>query len=148
MFAIQRLSTRSVRGYYEAMDMTLGILSYLIPSFILGFVWHLKLFEARYRALEIYRDDVIIPFGLLSMFTQAVIFSYVYLHLIQGLSESMLTHGFIYCAAGALLSWSFSTLAVGAKNKMTSVRDFFVIETGYTVVQWVLVAIATVLVIG
>src|SRR5712692_5893782 len=40
-----------------------GVLAYLAPTFVLGFVWHLILFPRYYEALAIYRKDVIIPFG-------------------------------------------------------------------------------------
>ena len=53
-----------------------------------------------------------------------------------------------YAAFGALLSWSFSTLAVGAKNVMNSVPRFFLIETAFTVVQWLIVAPLTALVLA
>lgn len=44
-----------------------GALSYLVPTFALGFVWHLVAFKGYYGALATYRHDVIIPFGFLSM---------------------------------------------------------------------------------
>ena len=48
-------------------------------------------------------------------------------------------------AFGAALSWSFTTLAVAAKNVMTSVPDYLVIETAFTTVQWVMVGPLTAL---
>jgi hypothetical protein len=44
-----------------------------------------------------------------------------------------------YAVFGAVLSWSFPPLAVAAKNVMTSVPHYLVIETGFTVVQWIMV---------
>jgi hypothetical protein len=44
-----------------------------------------------------------------------------------------------------MLSWSFTTLAVAAKNVMASVPDYLLIETAFTIVQWTLVAPLTVL---
>jgi hypothetical protein len=44
-----------------------------------------------------------------------------------------------------MLSWSFTTLAVAAKNVMASVPDYLLIETAFTLVQWTLVAPLTVL---
>ena len=41
----------------------LGVLAYLVPTFALGFVWHLILFTRYYESLAIYRKDVIIPFA-------------------------------------------------------------------------------------
>ena len=53
-----------------------GVLAYLVPTFALGFVWHLVLFESYYDAMAIYRPDIIIPFGFLSMVIQAVVFAW------------------------------------------------------------------------
>ena len=41
----------------------LAILAYLLPTFALGFVWHLVLFKDYYESLAIYRTDIIIPLG-------------------------------------------------------------------------------------
>jgi hypothetical protein len=46
---------------------------------------------------------------------------------------------------GAALSWSFTTLAVAAKNVMASALAYLLIETGYTGIQWLMVAPLTVL---
>jgi hypothetical protein len=46
----------------------LGLAAYVVPTFALGFTWHLLLFAQQYDGLQVYRADVIFPFGLLSMF--------------------------------------------------------------------------------
>ena len=48
----------------------LGFAAYLLPSFPIAFVWHLVLFEQKYHALQIYRDEPVIAFGLGSMIIQ------------------------------------------------------------------------------
>jgi hypothetical protein len=48
-------------------------------------------------------------------------------------------NGFTYGAAIGVLSWSFTTLAVGAKNIMASVPDYLMLETAFTVLQFVIV---------
>lgn len=117
----------------------LGALCYLIPTFVLGFVWHLVAFEGYYAALAIYRDDVIIPFGFLSMSIQALLFAWIYARLFA--SRARLTARALgYAAFGAALSWSFTTIAVAAKNVMSSVPDYLLIESGYTIAQWLIVA--------
>ena len=42
----------------------LPVLAYVIPTFALGYAWHLVLFDSYYKALQIYREDIIVPFGL------------------------------------------------------------------------------------
>lgn len=49
-----------------------------------------------------------------------------------------------YALFGALLSWSFTTIAVAAKNVMSSVPDYLLIESGFTLVQWIIIAPLTV----
>jgi hypothetical protein len=117
----------------------LGLAAYLVPTFPLGFFWHLTWFEQNYQALGIYRPDPIIPFGLASMLVQAVIFSLVYPRIFIVGRGSWLRNGLLYGLGLALLSWSFTTLAVAAKFPMTSIADYLALETGFTVVQFAVV---------
>jgi hypothetical protein len=117
----------------------LAVLAYLIPTFALGFVWHLLLFEGYYSALAIYRDDIIVPLGFASMLIQAVLFAWIYEYAFASRGGAVLSQGLAYGAFGAVLSWSFTTLAVAAKNVMASVPDYLAIETAFTVVQWLIV---------
>ena len=116
----------------------LNLLAYVVPTFVLGFVWHLVLFAQYYRDLGIYRSDVIIPLGLSSMVLQGAVFAFVYPRLVAE-PESM-TGALRFGAIAALLSWTFTTLAVAAKHPMTSIGGFVAIETAFTVVQFLLVS--------
>lgn len=116
---------------------TLALLAYLVPTFMLGYVWHLVLFGDYYRDLGIYRPDIIVPFGFLSMLLQGSIFATAYLRLED--RPTALSSGLRFAAVAALLSWTFTTLAVAAKHPMTSVGRFVLIETAFTVVQFLLV---------
>src|SRR5215471_3304436 len=127
------------------MRFGLGVLAYLAPTFALGFVWHLVLFHDYYEHLAIYRKDIIIPFGFLSMLVQAFVFACVYQQAYAQRDGSLLSRGLTYAAFGAILSWSFTTLAIAAKNVMTSVPDYLIIETAFTVVQWIMVGPLTAL---
>ena len=120
------------------------VLAYLVPTFALGFVWHLVLFQSYYDALAIYRRDIIVPFGFLSMLIQAAIFAWVYEKAFSAGRGAFFSRVCRYGLVGAVLSWSFTTLAVAAKNVMTSVADYLLIETAFTIVQWTLVATLTV----
>lgn len=124
--------------------LLIGAVSYLIPTFALGFVWHLIAFKGYYDALAMYRKDVIIPFGFLSMSIQAVLFAWIYSRVFS-LWPDLKARALGYTAFGAVLSWSFTTIAVAAKNVMTSVPDYLLIETGFTLTQWLLVGPLTVL---
>jgi hypothetical protein len=127
---------------------TRGVLAYLVPTFALGFVWHLILFKPYYEALAMYRQDIIIPFGFLSMLIQAIIFAWIYDQTLARREGTMVSRSLTYAAVGAVLSWSFTTLAVAAKNVMTSVPHYLLIETAFTVVQWAMVGPLTALAFG
>lgn len=86
------------------MRFGLGVLAYLLPTFTLGFVWHLMLFHGYYERLAIYRKDINIPFGFLSMLIQAVLFAWVFQHSFAQRKGSLLSRGLGYAAFGAILS--------------------------------------------
>src|SRR5687768_8866282 len=92
-------------------------LAYLVPTFALGFVWHLVLFKGYYDALAIYRSDVIIPFGFLSMSIQALLFAWTYEVAFESRGSSLARRALAYGGFGAVLSWTFTTIAVAAKNR-------------------------------
>jgi hypothetical protein len=113
----------------------LGLAAYVVPTFPIGYVWHLVAFAPAYQRLAIYREDIIIPFGLLSMLIQGVAFSWVYPRVFAD-RRPWLWNGLRYGLALALVSWSFTTLAVAAKNVMTSVPTYMLLETGFTLAQF------------
>ncbi|MEW5850156.1 MAG: hypothetical protein AB2A00_15315 [Myxococcota bacterium] len=117
-----------------------AVAAYLLPTFPLGYAWHLVTFAEHYKRLEIYRDDVIIPFGLLSMFIQALVFAWIYPRAFSTGRDSWAGSALRFFAVVGALSWSFTTLPVAAKFRMTSVMDFMLLETGFTAVQFAVVS--------
>ena len=117
----------------------LGVAAYILPSFPIAFVWHLVLFEQKYHALRMYRDEPVIAFGLISMIIQALIFSWLFPRVFPSSRGSILRDGLQYGLGAGLLSWSFTTIAVGAKNIMTSVPDYVLLESAFTILQFVVV---------
>ncbi len=125
--------------------LALAALAYAVPTFALGFVWHLVLFQRYYEALAIYRSEIIVPLGLIAIMLQGAIFAWLYEKAFALRNAAFWPQALGYAALGATLSWSFTTLAVGAKNMMASVPDYLLIETGFTIAQWLLVGPLTVL---
>lgn len=116
-----------------------AVLAYLLPTFALGFVWHLVLFADRHRDLAIYRDEVIIPFGLASMTMQALLFARAFPRLFGGQRiwwRGAAGFGLIF----GTLAWSFAVLPVAAKYRMASVAEFLWFETAFTVVLFAIVS--------
>lgn len=124
-------------------DLLVAALAYIVPTFPLGYVWHLTAFKERYRTLEIYRDNVSPPLGLGSMMIQGIAFAIIYVNVFASPSTGWLEKGLGYAALGGFLSWSFTTVAWAAKGRVTSLKAFFALETAFTVVQWLVVGLLT-----
>jgi hypothetical protein len=131
--------TEAGGGVSSKSSFWLGIAAYLVPTFPIAYVWHLVLFAPAYDALGIYRPDPIIPFGFASMVIQGVIFSWAYPRLFPGRGSAIFKSGLAYGLVLAVLSWSFTTLAVAAKHIMASVPLYVELETGFTLLQFAIV---------
>ena len=123
----------------EARRFLLGFAAYVVPSFPIAYAWHLVVFAGAYDALQIYRPDVIIPFGLASMLIQGAAFSWIYPRLFPRRGRAWLAPGLAYGAGLAVVCWTFTTLAVAAKHPMSSTGDFIMLETGFTALQFLVV---------
>ena len=118
----------------------LAALAYLVPTFPLGYAWHLVTFHEAYERLALYRAQVIIPFGLASMLIQALFIAWAYPKLFSTRREDWLASAGKFALIFSTLAWSFTTLPVAAKYNMTSVADFLKLETAFTTVQFVVIA--------
>ena len=118
----------------------LAVLAYLVPTFPLGYFWHLVTFAERYHQLAMYRDAVIIPLGLFSMIIQALLFAWVYPRLFGNRVASWRNGALGFGLFFGTLAWSFSVLPVAAKYRMSSVADFMVLETLFTALQFAVVS--------
>ena len=136
----RRRSRISDGGQNMKKSFWLSILAYLLPTFPLGYAWHLLTFKGAYDRLELYRAEVIIPFGLASMLVQAVIFAWAYPKLVSTRREDWLSSALRFGGVFALLAWSFTTLPVAAKYQMSSVADFLKLETGFTILQFAIIS--------
>jgi hypothetical protein len=116
----------------------LAALAYIIPTFPLGYFWHLVIFKRYYDSLLVYRPDVIIPLGLASMAIQSVAWAYLYGRLFSG--EPVLRGAVRFAALAFPLAWSFLVLPIGAKHLMADVTGFVVIETAFVAVQYLVVS--------
>lgn len=118
--------------------LILAVLAYVLPTFPLGYFWHLRIFAGYYQSLQVYRPDVIIPFGLASMLIQGVIWAIIYRRLFAG---QPIARGAAQFAALALpLSWSFMALATAAKHQMTSPSAYLGIETCFILLHYTIVS--------
>jgi hypothetical protein len=118
--------------------LILAVLAYVLPTFPLGYFWHLKTFADYYKSLHVYRDELIIPFGLLSMLVQGVVWAVIYRRLFPG--QSIVAGAIKFAALALPLSWSFMALAVSAKHQMTSPYAYLGIETAFVTLHYLVVS--------
>lgn len=118
----------------------LAVAAYLLPTFPLGYFWHLKTFRSRYERLAVYRESMIIPMGLSSMILQALLFAWLYPHVFSTAREAWLTSALQFAAVFGVLAWTFAALPAAAKYRMTSVREFLTLETAFTLLQFLIVS--------
>jgi hypothetical protein len=116
----------------------LAILAYVLPTFPLGFFWHLTVFADYYKSLNVYREDIFIPFGIASMLVQGFIWSVIYERLFSG--ESILRGAAKFAALACPLAWSFLVVAVAAKHHMSSVSGYVQIETAFVLIHYAIVS--------
>ncbi len=116
----------------------LAVLAFVVPTFPLGYLWHLVLFKDYYDALQVYRTDIVIPFGILSMIIQGCAWAFIYARLFAG--ESVVRGAAKFMALAVPLAWSFLVIVIAAKHQMTSVSGFVWIETGFTLLQYLVVS--------
>lgn len=110
-------------------------LCYLIPTMILGMVWHFNLFPQIYENLGIYnRKDPIIPLGLTSMLVQGFIIAYLYPFYSKG--ENSLKKAVQFSLLMGLFLFSVSTLANAAKIEVTSMQMWLLIQTAFHLIQF------------
>lgn len=126
-------------------DIIVAALAYILPTFPLGYVWHMTIFKDSYQSLRVYRERVVPPLGLASMAIQGIAFGVIYVGLIGPMPVGWLAKAGTYAALGGFLSWSFTTVAAAAKSPMTSVARFVGIETAFTAIQWLIVGVITAL---
>ncbi len=118
----------------------LAAAAYLLPTFPLGYFWHLKTFRAQYERLAVYRDTMIVPLGLLSMGLQALLFAWLYPRVFSTAHDAWLSSALQFAAVFGLLAWTFATLPAAAKYRMASVGEFVRLETAFTVLQYLVVS--------
>ena len=116
------------------LQFWLGFLAYLVPLFPLAYVWHLRTFKPLYDRYEVFRADVIVPFGLLAMTIQALFFSWLFPILFP--TGNWVLNGLKFALLFGVVGWSFQVLPVAAKYRMASVKGYVVLESAFTAVQF------------
>lgn len=115
-------------------------LAYLIPTMILGMVWHFNLFPNVYENLGIYnRIEPVIPLGLASMLVQGLIFAVLYPYYNQG--QNSIKKGVKFSLIMGVFLFSVSTLANAAKIEVSSMQTWLLVQSAFHFLQFLTVGI-------
>lgn len=114
------------------------VLAYMLPTFPLGYLWHLTIFADYYDSLAVFRENIIVPFGVIAMLVQGVIWAIIYERMFSGLA--ILKGAIKFALIAVPIAWSFMVLAVSAKHHMSSVSGFLFIETAFILVHYIIVS--------
>ena len=117
------------------MKVLLGTLAYVTISLPFAVVWHMKIFRVKYMRWQYFGDDVMPALGLASMVVQGVVLSYGYSVLYS--DHSALLTGVWYALVMGAFLWSAHVLAAMGKNSHVRHGEFFVMETLYLAIQFI-----------
>lgn len=111
------------------------LLSYIIPSFILGAVWHVALFPKYYQKLAIYSriDKPRFEFGLSAMLLQGLVVAYLY---------PLVGNQWLFGLGLFMTLVSFMVFAEVGKQNTNSLSGFLLIQTAFCALQAFIVTLA------
>ena len=118
------------------MKILFGAIAYLIVTFPLAVLWHMKIFRAKYMAWQYFGEDVKPILGLCSMLVQGVVLSYGYS--VLNVAHESLSSGIYYSLVMGLFLCSVHVLATMGKSSKVRNFEFFAMETVYLAIQFLI----------
>lgn len=117
-----------------------GIISFFIGTFPLAYLWHLSWFHQVYLDIECYTnfEDPIIEFGVLAIFVQGTILSFIYPS-VGGIfaASNQFVQGIFFGILSGLYMITVQVFAHAAKNKCKDVQTFIIYESTFLLIQFV-----------
>lgn len=113
------------------------VAAYIVPTFAMGIVWHLAIFKSNYDSIHVFRENLSVPLGLLTITIQGLVLAYIYPRLKT--DGSTVYEGFRFAAIIGTIFWSIQAVAAAAKHHMDSLPTFLLLETGFFVLMFVVV---------
>ena len=118
------------------MQILFGTLAYIIVTFPLAVLWHMKIFRTKYMAWEYFGEDVKPILGLSSMVVQGVVLSYGYS--VLNVTHPSIFTGIYYSLVMGLFLWSVHVIAAMGKSSKVRHFEFFALEIVYLAIQFVI----------
>lgn len=125
----------------------LATIGYIIVTFVIAAGWHLVLFKVVYDELGIFtRNEPIFALGFLSMIFQGIVLAFIYPRCYKG--DRPVIEGLKFGLLMGIFMGSYAVLAVGAKQRVSSLSTWIILESIYFLLQFGVVGIVIGLIYG
>ena len=115
----------------------LSFLSFVIPTLVIGFEYKYGIFKEEYERLQMYREDISMPFAFASLFIQAGFWAYIGGKLY--INDKYWIKTLKLFAIMFSVGLSFGVFVIGAKHTISSLANFAFLETGFTFIMYLVV---------
>jgi len=122
---------------YRAMNIkriALGTIAYTVGTFSLAVIWHVLLFEARYRSFGYFEGEPNFVIGFLTILIQGVVLSALFP--MVKLPGTAVERGLRFSMVIGVFFWTSHVLAFVAKQTVEDVSLFIAMETIYLAFQF------------
>lgn len=128
----------------------LSIVTYFVLTMAVAYPWHIIIFHEKYVAMGAFtREAPIMPFGMLAVVLQAIVFAYFYPLFYRHVGGgNPILRGVQYGLVMGIMVWTVMVFATAAKFKIEPVNDFVLLGTLFQIIQFTLVGGAVGLVCG
>lgn len=122
-----------------SINILYGTLAYVVVTFPLAVLWHMKIFRKKYMEWEYFGEDVKPILGLCAMLVQGIVLSYGYAVLHNAHASGCFAIS--YALVMGFFLWSAHVLAAMGKSLKLRHLEFFMMETVYLLIQFVIYGI-------
>lgn len=111
-----------------------GTLAYALVTFPLAVIWHVVLFEEKYRAFGYFEGEPSFSLGFLTILIQGFMLSFMFPYF--NVSGQSISKGVKYSLLAGVFFWSSHVLAFVAKQVVDSSLSFILMESFYLLIQF------------
>lgn len=111
-----------------------GTLAYTLITFPLAVVWHILLFEEKYKAFGYFQGEPSFLLGFVTILIQGVVLSFLYPYV--KFSGNGSVRGLKYSLLIGVFFWSSHVLAFVAKQLIQNAVGFVAMESFYLLLQF------------
>lgn len=118
----------------------LSVAAYFVITMAVAYPWHMILFHEKYVAMGAFtRGEPIMPFGILAVILQGIVFAYFYPLFYRHVGGGVpVVRGIQFGLFLGLTVWTVMVFATAAKFTIEPVIDFVILGTVFQLIQFTL----------